>query len=167
MKITLTSGKGEGSTILSSFDAALHDAGVCNYNLIYLSSIIPPKSQLVDVNKYETKTHEYGDRLYVVKAEGQSNIQGQFIGAAIGYFQSKEGGGEGMFVEHHFTGNSKEEVYENLWHLVKNSMTDLCLIRGYKSEMYSDQIKMKECIVEVKNKPATVLVLAVYKSEVW
>ena len=42
MKIRLSSGRGEGPTPLAAFDAALLDAGVSNYNLLPLSSVIPP-----------------------------------------------------------------------------------------------------------------------------
>jgi arginine decarboxylase len=40
MRIYVTTGKGEGPTPLAAFDAALIDAGIPNYNLIYLSSVI-------------------------------------------------------------------------------------------------------------------------------
>jgi arginine decarboxylase len=42
MQIHVSSGRGEGPTPLAAFDAALRDAGVSNYNLIALSSVIPP-----------------------------------------------------------------------------------------------------------------------------
>jgi arginine decarboxylase len=42
--IQVTTGTGEGPTPLAAFDAALLDAGVANYNLICLSSVIPEAS---------------------------------------------------------------------------------------------------------------------------
>ena len=44
MQIHLASGVGSGPTELAAFDAALAAAGVANYNLLYLSSVIPPAS---------------------------------------------------------------------------------------------------------------------------
>lgn len=41
-KFTLTVGRGEGSTPLNAFDAALKDAGIGNLNLLRVSSILPP-----------------------------------------------------------------------------------------------------------------------------
>jgi arginine decarboxylase len=41
LEIQVTTGTGEGPTPLAAFDAALLDAGVANYNLILLSSVIP------------------------------------------------------------------------------------------------------------------------------
>ena len=45
--IALSGGIGEGATELDAFDAALCDAGVGNYNLVCVSSILPPKCQVV------------------------------------------------------------------------------------------------------------------------
>ena len=46
------SGIGKGETALSAFDAALKQAGVYNYNLICLSSIIPPGAIVKEVEYY-------------------------------------------------------------------------------------------------------------------
>jgi arginine decarboxylase len=46
----LTAGKGEASTGLNAFDAALLDAGVGDTNLIKMSSILPPNAQ--EIEKY-------------------------------------------------------------------------------------------------------------------
>ena len=43
-RYTLVSGIGTGSTKLNAFDAALLSAGVGEYNLIKVSSILPPQS---------------------------------------------------------------------------------------------------------------------------
>jgi hypothetical protein len=43
MEIYLSTGIGEGPTPLAAFDAALN-AGIANYNLIVLSSVIPARS---------------------------------------------------------------------------------------------------------------------------
>lgn len=49
---TLITGIGEGSTRLNAFDNALYNAGVGNYNLLKVSSILPPmvkEEKVVDV----------------------------------------------------------------------------------------------------------------------
>ncbi len=38
----IVAGSGSGRTHLNAFDAALHDAGISRYNLIKVSSILPP-----------------------------------------------------------------------------------------------------------------------------
>ena len=44
--ITIRTGSGQGHTKLSAFDHALLTAGVANFNLITLSSVIPPRRRL-------------------------------------------------------------------------------------------------------------------------
>ena len=162
MDIVVTTGKGTGKTPLSAFDAALKDAGVHNYNLIILSSIIPPKTT-IKVQKYLTPKSEYGNRLYVVKAEIRSGKSGQYVGAAVGWHQLPDG--RGVFVEHETVGETEAAVTAGLKSDVKHSVMDLC--RSRKFPVNESKIKMAISVTEVKDLPASALVLAVYKSERW
>lgn len=162
MNIIIASGKGQGKTLLSAFDAALFDAGVSNYNLLVLSSIIPPGS-VIKLQKYKTPDNEYGHRLYVVMAENRSRESGRYIGAAIGWCQEEDG--RGVFVEHHFTENSEEAVRNLLQEEVKHSLADLCRLRGYSFSPKKMNIKMS--VAKVTDAPSSVLVVAVYESQKW
>ena len=53
MKIKVTYGTGEGLTKLAAFDRALFNAGIANYNLIKLSSVIPKNSEVL-IEKLES-----------------------------------------------------------------------------------------------------------------
>jgi len=46
VRIVVSRGTGEGPTPLAAFDKALLAAGVENYNLIRLSSVIPPGAEI-------------------------------------------------------------------------------------------------------------------------
>jgi arginine decarboxylase len=163
MNIKVVRGKGEGKTKLSAFDAALKNAGVYNYNLIYLSSVIPPNSEIVKVENFESPKEEYGNRLYVVCAEDRSDEVGKFIGAGLGWYQFE--GNKGVFVEHHIKGETQVAVKSELNQRIINSIKDLCEFRGIifqETDLHSEIN-----IAEVKNNPTSVLVIAVYKSEGW
>lgn len=162
MNIFVTFGKGQGKTLISAFDAALKDAGVANYNLITLSSIIPPHSRII-VRRYETPLEDYGKRLYVVKAELRSRESGKHIGAALGWYQIEDK--RGVFVEHEEVGETKKAVQSNLDEEVHSSLRDVCRARGYSLD--EKRMKIKMCITQVKDSPASALVIAVYKSEGW
>lgn len=162
MNIIIATGKGQGKTLLSAFDAALFDAGVSNYNLLALSSIVPPGS-VIKLQKYKTPESEYGHRLYVVMSENRSRESGRYIGAAIGWCQEEDG--RGVFVEHHFTENSEEAVRNLLQEEVKHSLTDLCRLRGYSFSLKKMNIKMS--VAKVTDSPASVLVVAVYEAQGW
>ena len=158
----MSAGKGEGKTLLSAFDGALFDAGISNYNLLVLSSIIPPGA-IVKQHKYTTLDSEYGHRLYVVMSDNRSRESGRFIGSALGWTQESDG--RGVFVEHHFTENSEEAVRSQLEDEVNRSLSDLCHQRKYSYSKEKMNIKMS--VAKVTDKPACVLVVAVYKAEPW
>lgn len=162
MKIYITSGEGHGSTLISAFDFALKDAGVYNYNLIPLSSIIPPHSE-IKTERFKAKKDEYGHRLYVVKAEMRSREVGKHVGAAVGWYQLEDG--RGVFVEHETIGNTKEIVEANLVEDVTNSIVDLCYARDY--QVKKNKISMKLSVTSVVDSAACALVLAVYKAVGW
>ncbi len=163
MDIKIVKGVGQASTPLSAFDAALKDAGVYNYNLITLSSVIPPASRVHKSERFETPENEWGHRLYCVMAEERSNEAGKFIAAGVGWYQLDDG--RGLFVEHHLIGDTRVAVESELHFRIKNSLKDLCTFRGINFE--EERMKLEVSIDQVKGHPASVLVMAVYQSEGW
>lgn len=89
--IELVWGTGEGATALSAFDAALATAGIHNYNLVELSSVIPP-----DATVTRTGTHEgswpVGTVLSTVLSSARSTVAGETIAAGLGWAQASDGG---------------------------------------------------------------------------
>ncbi len=162
MKIYIATGRGVGRTLISAFEAALKDARVYNYNLIYLSSIIPPGTD-IEIRKIPEYPNKWGDRLYIVKAEMRSRESGKYIGVALGWCQFDEG--RGIFVEHEEIGETKEAVESNLKEEVRKSLGDMCRLRNV--QVNEDKFQMKLCVTKVKDLPASILVVAVYKSESW
>jgi arginine decarboxylase len=162
MEIFLTTGKGVGRTPIAAFDSALKDAGVYNYNLIYLSSVIPPKTK-IKFEKLQENPKDWGNRLYVVKAEMRSRQSGKYIGAALGWYQWEDG--RGIFVEHEETGETRDAVEANLRAEVEKSLSDMCKSRGVPVE--KSKFHTKICTTKVDNLPASVMVIAAYKTEKW
>lgn len=163
MEIYAVAGFGSGRTKLSAFDAALKDAGVYNYNLITLSSIIPQGSKVVRKSRLEHPYLEYGHKLYVVKAEVRSERVGKFIAAGLGWYQKEDG--RGVFVEHEEEGETAEGVKLNLERKLRDSLTDLCRFRGF--EIHPSKFETLTAHGEVKAESSCALVVAVYKSEGW
>lgn len=162
MKITVTAGRGEGSTTLSAFDAALKAAGIHNYNIIKLTSVIPPRSK-VAVKKWKNAPIEHGKKLYTVLAEIRSDVLGRSIAAGIGWYQSNDG--RGIFAEHHdmIENLDTKKAEENVAKKIEATVKDLCANRGYSF----NKGKFKKVITsaEVKDKPTCALVAAVYESQ--
>jgi len=153
--IAITSGIGEGQTKLSAFDAALWDAGIANFNLIKLSSVIPP-STLVQVKHLKNNGKDgFGDKLFVVLAEKREGEKGREAWAGIGWIQTKDS--RGLFVEHE--GSQQAEVIR----LIKGSLTDMV---KYRREEYGE-IHYQIVGVPCQDKPVCAVVAAVYQFEGW
>ena len=163
MKIYIVSGSGTGKTQLSAFDAALNDTGVANYNLISLSSIIPPGSKIIRKRKYIAQPDQFGDRLYVVKAEMRSQRVGKHIAAGIGWYPLE--GEKGLFVEHEEIAETKLAVESELTAKITNSLRDLCAVRRIRFQ--PKNVQSMTIVREIKDGPTCVLVLAVFKNEPW
>ena len=148
---------------MAAFDAALFDAGIANYNLIRLSSIIPqgfePKKEKINWNGYEAGKvpGEFGDKLYVVYASQIENEMGKEAWAGIGWVMAEDGSKKGLFTEHE--AHSKAEV-ENLIHETLSSMVK------YRKEKYGP-VQMEVVGITCESKPVCALVAAVYKTESW
>lgn len=153
--IYITSGIGEGQTKLAVFDAALWDAGIANFNLIELSSVIPPNSQIEVKNLKDNGSKDFGNKLYVVLAEKRESEKGREAWAGIGWVQAKDG--RGLFVEHE--GSQQAEVIR----LIKETLSDMI---KYRKEKFGD-VKYQVVGIRCEEKPVCALVAAVYKSEGW
>lgn len=157
MTINLTAGIGTGPTKLSAFDAALNHAGVANYNLIRLSSVIPPSSEIIVHDGPIPKIPgQWGDRLYVVMAEERVDTPNTEAWAGIGWVQEKDSG-RGLFVEHQ--GKSQKYVEES----IRQSLNALMATRNVDF----GEIHMKVAGRICKHEPVCALVVAVYQADAW
>lgn len=157
MNIYLTKGTGEGPTTLAAFDSALFDAGIANFNLLRLSSVIPPGAVILRPNDHTMPIDgEWGDRLYVVMAELRTAEIGVEVWAGVGWVIEKETG-KGLFVEHE--GTNKDKVTRDIQHSLEALMQTRSVDFG--------EIHMELNGVMCENEPVCAMVVAVYKAEAW
>ena len=156
MHIQISEGIGIGPTELSAFDQALVHAGVANFNLIYLSSVLPPGSEV----KYEAKPQppkgQWGDRLYVVMAQKRSSQRNQEAWAGIGWIQDTKNR-QGLLVEHE--GHSEAEVKADIEH----SLTALARNRDMTFGPHQMHVVGTKCT----DLPVCALVVAVFENGTW
>lgn len=157
MIIRVASGTGTGPTKLAAFDAALQVAGAANFNLIRLSSIVPPDSQIIDEKgPIAEDLGNWGDRLYVVMAETRVGTSNQEAWAGIGWVQNPKTG-EGLFVEHEATNEKtvRRDIAASLKALMKT--------RG----MEFGEIQMKVVGITCEHEPVCALVIAAFQNSGW
>ncbi len=155
MRIRVASAVGRGPTPLAAFDAALRAAGVENYNLIPLSSVIPPGAAIERL-RHSSPPSEYGHRLYVVMARHEASRAGDEAWAGLGWTQ-EDGSGRGLFVEIH--GASRAAVENEIEATLESMKRD----RPYEYGKNEREIVGARCTGE----PLCALVIAAYASEGW
>ena len=106
--IRVVRGTGEGPTELGSYDAALADAGIHNYNLVRLSSVIPADPD-IEVVGTAPDLGPVGDELHVVESAATA-APGESVAAGIGWARSESG--RGIFYE--VAGADEESVREEI-----------------------------------------------------
>ena len=156
MKINIASGTGVGPTELAAFDHALVNAGVANFNLIYLSSVLPPASEISESDVPLKPNGGWGDRLYVVMAQKRTTQRNQEAWAGIGWIQDPETK-KGLLVEHE--GHSEAEVRAD----IENSLGALAQNRGMQFGPINMHVVGKKCVAL----PVCALVVAVFESSSW
>jgi arginine decarboxylase len=156
MIIQISEGLGIGPTELSAFDQALVHAGIANYNLIYLSSVLPPKSTVHVAAHPKRPEGNWGDRLYVVMAQKRISQRNQEAWAGIGWMQNPKTK-EGLLVEHE--GHSETEVRAD----ISNSLTALARNRQMQFAEQHMHVVGTRCI----DLPTCALVVAVFESSSW
>lgn len=154
-RIVLARGIGRGPTELAAFDAALRDAGVANYNLLGLSSVIPPGSR-TERGRWVTPPEHWGQRLYVVLSQMRSARRGEHVHAGIGWVQD-EVAGRGLFVELH--DSDRERLAADLG----TTLASMQEGRGVNLGPVHTEIASAVC----EHEPVCVLVVAVYACEPW
>jgi arginine decarboxylase len=155
--ITVTSAVGRGVTGLSAFDAALDNAGIGNFNLVQLSSVIPAGSSIDDLDGAAATVHgEWGDRLYVVMAKAEVEEFGDEAWAGIGWVQ-QEDSRKGLFVEH--SSLTKYDLQSEL----RNSLGSMCERRH--EDFGSTCYHLRGTICD--GQPACAVVVAIFEPQAW
>ena len=157
MVLSVASAAGTGTTELSAFDDALIQVGAANYNLVRLSSVIPPNSVVVEHDgPVPAPGGTWGDRLYVVYAEQRASRPGEEAWAGVGWVQSDEDG-RGLFVEHE--GPDETGVRD----AITASLTQLQSGRGIELGPIHMHVVGTRCA----DQPVCALALVTYETETW
>lgn len=107
-RIFFTKGVGFHRDQLISFEAALRDAKIANYNLVMVSSILPPKCQIIK-REEGVELLSPGEIVHVVLARNAVKEARRLISAAIGVAVPKDNQIHGYLSELHSEGLNERE----------------------------------------------------------
>jgi arginine decarboxylase len=155
-QIPVLCASGSGGTTLAAFHAALVEVDLGHYNLVRLSSVIPPATAVDSAGKAPVPAGGWGDRMYCVYAEQRATEPGEQAWAGIGWVQRLDGQG-GLFVEHE--GTSEGFVTQ----AIRTSLRDL--VAGREDEYAGPDwvVHGTVCV----DQPVCALVIAPYESAPW
>ncbi len=108
-KVFFTKGVGIHKEKLVSFEMALRDAHVSPFNLVTVSSIMPPHARIVSREEGLAELHA-GEIVFCVMARGETNVAGEKVAASVGLAVPPfEVDHHGFLSEHHGAGMSADE----------------------------------------------------------
>ncbi len=102
----VTKGVGKHKEKLSSFELALRNADIAQFNLVKVSSIFPPSCQLVNREK-GLEMLSPGQVVFVVMSENSTNEPSRLIATSIGLAIPKDKNRYGYISEHHSYGQKE------------------------------------------------------------
>jgi len=104
----MTSGIGIHEDKLISFEFALRKAGIAEYNLSAVSSILP--TNCIKISKEEGKSRLFsGQVVFCVLSRNETDEAGRLVSAAVGVATPEDIGQYGYIAELHKFGKSEEE----------------------------------------------------------
>jgi len=104
-RLFLTKGVGVDRNKLSSFELALRSAGIEKCNLVYVSSIQPPKCKIISKQEGLKKLNA-GEITFCVMARAETNEPNRLVSASIGIAMPKDMEAYGYLSEHHSFGQT-------------------------------------------------------------
>lgn len=110
-KIFFTKGVGYHKEKLASFESALRDAGIERFNLVTVSSILPPNCEWVE-REQGLGMLKSGQIVFVVLARIETNEPGRLIATSIGCAKPADNNQYGYLSEHHPFGETEQKAGE-------------------------------------------------------
>jgi arginine decarboxylase len=103
----LTKGVGSHKECLASFELALRNAGIHLFNIVTVSSIIPPGCKLI-TKEQGLKMLQPGEITFVVLSKNSVQEPQRLIAASVGLAMPSKKDSYGYLSEHHSFGQSAE-----------------------------------------------------------
>jgi len=101
--VFLTKGVGRHREKLASFEAALRDAGIASYNLVRVSSILPPHCRVITRRRGLARLTP-GQVVFCVMSDNATNEPHRLVSASVGVAIPKDPAQFGYLSEYHSFG---------------------------------------------------------------
>lgn len=110
-RVFFTKGVGKHRDRLSSFEAALRDAGIAQFNIVQVSSILPPGCKII--SKHQGLRYIVpGEIIFCVMSTNATNEPHRLIAASVGVAIPRDKNQYGYLSEYHSFGESEVKAGE-------------------------------------------------------
>lgn len=108
-KVFLTRGAGKSGDRLTSFELALRDAEIARFNLVSVSSILPPEAEIISKEE-GLKRMSPGRIAYAVMARLSTNKPDRILSASVGCAAPEDPKSYGYLSEYHAFGKKEKDA---------------------------------------------------------
>lgn len=164
-RMFLTKGVGQNKEKLVSFELALRDAQIAPYNIVRVSSIFPPRCEIVTIRK-GLKELTPGQIVHAVLSEAATNERHRLIGSSIGVAIPKDRDRFGYLSEHHSFGDDDKTTGDYAEDIAAQMLATILGLDFDVDESYNkrlDQWRLSDQIVKTRNITQT----SIGKSGLW
>jgi len=137
-KVFLTKGVGKNKEKLASFEDALRNAGLAEYNIVHVSSIYPPGCKLIR-REEGRKLLSPGQIIYCVMAENATNEPHRLISASIGLAIPRRKDHYGYLSEHASFGEKEEKAGEYAEDLAASMLATILGVKFNPDSSYDEK----------------------------
>jgi len=106
-EIFLTKGSGKHKERLASFEMALRDAGLATFNLVRVSSILPPGARMIS-RRAGLGNLSPGQIVFTVMSDNATNEPHRLIATSVGIAKPRDTERYGYLSEHHSFGQREQ-----------------------------------------------------------
>lgn len=152
-KVFFTNGVGRHKEKLASFELALRDAGIEKFNLVSVSSILPPNCKFITKEK-GLEELKAGEIVHCVMARAETNENNRLISAAIGCAIPSDVNAYGYLSEHHGFGETDEKAGDYAEDLAASMLATILGIEFDSDKSWDEReqiYKMSGKIVRTRN----------------
>lgn len=152
-RVFFTNGVGRHTEKLESFELALRDAGIEKFNLVRVSSILPPNCRIIS-REAGLKELKPGQVVFCVLSENASNEPNRLVAASIGCAVPADKNQYGYLSEHHSYGENDDKAGSYAEDLAACMLATTLGIKFDVEKNYDDRKevwKMSNKIVRTRN----------------
>jgi len=152
-KVFLTKGVGKDKEKLTSFERALRNAGIAQFNLVSISSIFPPNCKLISRNTGLAQL-EAGQIVYAVISRNCTNEPHRLITSSVGMAIPKDRSQYGYLSEHEGFGETDDKAGDYAEDLAATMLATIIGVEFDPDSSYDEKKeiwKMSNRIVKTAN----------------